>query len=64
MKLLLIKTHKGNDVDTEELSFNDIDDYLIFMKTYGINMSLEDASFDMQQKQVRFHVPILSKDVH
>lgn len=64
MKLVLIKTHKGSDVGEEELLFDDIDEYLDFMKTYGVNMSLDEAAFDMQQKQVRFHVPVLSKDVH
>lgn len=63
MTLTLIKTYKGTDVATESVSFNDVDDYMHFMKGYGINISLQDASFDMQQKQVRFHVPIPSIEI-
>lgn len=63
MKLTIRKMHNGNVVEEIEKTFNHVEDYVAYLDSLGVDMSLEDASFDMQQSEVVYRLPVLAKEI-
>lgn len=63
MRLTIKKMHNGNVIDESEYSFNDVDEYISFLDSIDVDMSLEDAEFDMQQSNVQYRIPLAAKEV-
>ena len=64
MKLTIIKVHKGHQIDTTSLSFNDVEDYIKYLNDLGFDIPFEDALQDMENGEVQYNISLAPTDIN
>ena len=59
MKIKVIKKNRlGDEAAQINAEFSNVSDYMKFLEQLGIDISLEDATYDMQREQTEYTLPL------